>query len=328
MSGSTVAPPGYHSLRTAAAVAELPRTQIQLTGDDRASFLHNLCTNNVRRLAPGEGCEAFLADAQGRIREFVYVFCRANSLLIDTIPGHGERLAGHLDRYLIRERVEIADRSSKWGELLVAGPTASATLQQVLGVTPAAVLLSHVDAEYGGGQLSLRTTDYAGAPTYFVSGASSALAKLQAELIAAGAELCSPEAMEAARIEAGTPLFGQDILEKTLPQELARDARAISFTKGCYLGQETVARIDALGHVNKTLVGVQFASDEIPAVGSLLRLDESGDGKEVGQVTSATFSPHLQTPLALAYVRRGHDTAGTKLHSDSGSAEVVALPVI
>jgi folate-binding protein YgfZ len=125
-----------------------------------------------------------------------------------------------------------------------------------------------------------------------------------------------------ARIEAGVPLFGRDITADNLPQEIGRDQVAISFTKGCYLGQETVARIDALGHVNRQLVGVRFEGNEVPAVGTKL----TAEGKEVGQVTSAAWSPKLAAPLAIALVRRGHAKAGTRLTSASGDAVIVVLP--
>jgi folate-binding protein YgfZ len=126
-----------------------------------------------------------------------------------------------------------------------------------------------------------------------------------------------------ARIEAGTPLFGQDITEKNLPQEVARDALAISFTKGCYLGQETVARIDALGHVNQTLCGLRFAGPDSPPPGTELTIDD----KVVAHVTSAAFSPRLGGPLALGYVRRGHTLPGTAFTSSRGPASVVKLPL-
>jgi folate-binding protein YgfZ len=135
--------------------------------------------------------------------------------------------------------------------------------------------------------------------------------------------ICDADAVEAARIEAGAPLFGRDITLENLPQEVGRDAQAISFTKGCYLGQETVARIDALGHVNKLLVGVKFAGDQLPAARTPLR----AGGKSAGEVTSAAWSPRLGAVLALAYVKRLLAKPGTRLESDAGSAEVVALPL-
>ena len=142
-------------------------------------------------------------------------------------------------------------------------------------------------------------------------------------LLAAGATSCRHAAFDAARIEWGFPLFGQDITDKNLPQEVARDDRAISFVKGCYLGQETVARIDALGHVNRRLVGVNFSGQQVLDIGEELFADEAA----VGTITSACYSPQLKAPLALAYVRRGNNSPGVRLHSAVGEAEVVTLPV-
>ena len=129
------------------------------------------------------------------------------------------------------------------------------------------------------------------------------------------------------RIEAGWPVFGVDISDKNLPQEVDRNTRAISFTKGCYLGQETVARIDALGHVNKTLCGVRFfGGEDVPLTrASELRLH--GDAAVGNALTSATFSPRLSAPLALAYLRRGFEVGGTNLATSSAEAEIITLPL-
>jgi folate-binding protein YgfZ len=134
---------------------------------------------------------------------------------------------------------------------------------------------------------------------------------------------CDPQIAEIIRLEAGVPLYGVDITDENLPQEVNRNAQAISFTKGCYLGQETVARIDALGHVNKLLVGLKFAGETVPATGTEL----TAQGKAVGQVTSAVYSPRLKAPLALGYVRTGHHEVGDRVESSVGTAEVISLPV-
>jgi folate-binding protein YgfZ len=134
---------------------------------------------------------------------------------------------------------------------------------------------------------------------------------------------CGTTATDIVRIEAGTPWFGRDVTDENLPQEVDRTPLAISFTKGCYLGQETVARLDAMGHVNRTLCGVRFPGPEVPSVGGEIRIDE----KVVGRITSACWSPRLGTPLALAYMRRGHNQVGARVPSPWGDAEVVRLPV-
>jgi folate-binding protein YgfZ len=135
---------------------------------------------------------------------------------------------------------------------------------------------------------------------------------------------CNMAAFNSLRIEAGTPLFGVDFNEQNFPQEVGRDGEAISFTKGCYLGQETVARIDALGHVNQRLVGVRFLASGVPEAGTVV----ARDGQKAGRVTSAAYSPQLRAPLALAMVRRAANSPGTRLESPLGECEVVRLPGI
>jgi folate-binding protein YgfZ len=120
-------------------------------------------------------------------------------------------------------------------------------------------------------------------------------------------------------LEAGWPWYGVDITEDNLPQEVNRNEQAISFTKGCYLGQETVARIDALGHVNRRLAGLRFDADDLPRPGLELRID----GKGVGTVTSAAWSPRWDRPIALALLRQKPSAVGTRLASDVGEAEVI-----
>jgi folate-binding protein YgfZ len=136
-------------------------------------------------------------------------------------------------------------------------------------------------------------------------------------------DLVDSPAFETARTEDGVPLFGVDFDDRNLPQEVGRNELAISFTKGCYLGQETVARIDALGHVNQQLAGVRFVGVDLPEPGAVL----SRDGHDAGRVTSAIYSPRLQAPLALAMLRRELAAVGNPLDSPVGACEVVGLPV-
>jgi folate-binding protein YgfZ len=144
------------------------------------------------------------------------------------------------------------------------------------------------------------------------------------ELLANGGKAaCGREAFETLRIEAGVPLFGVDFDERNFPQEVGRDREAISYTKGCYLGQETVARIDALGHVHQRIVGVKFEGEGVPPAGTEL----TADGNVVGRVTSATFSPRLGAPLALAMVRREQQALGSRFQSKFGAGVVLQLPL-
>ena len=320
---STNVDPGYLVLVQAVGVVELSaRTQIEFTGNDRSSFLHNFCTNSVRDLAPGSGREAFVLDSKGHVLGHILLFVTPHSIVLDTVGGQAERLVGHFERYVIREDVTIRDRTGDWADLLVAGPQA-ADLLDSLGLHTPDEPLAHTEAALGGNRLFIRRVDLVGPESFLVACERIAAPEVLAAVANDGAIQAGLEAFETARIEAGTPVYGQDITEKNLPQEVNRDAQAISLNKGCYLGQETVARIDALGHVNKVLAGVRFQSSEVPPVGTEL----TTDGGVVGTVTSACYSPGLQAALALGFVRTGQTTRGTRLSSQYGPAEVIALPL-
>jgi folate-binding protein YgfZ len=234
--------------------------------------------------------------------------------VLDAAPGQAAELIAHFDKYVISEDVQFADRTSDLSDLLVAGPAAAETIASFARSKIPTDLLSHVVTIIGGTSASVRRVEYAGPASFFVQSPTASLAAMEQTLAAAGAVRCDTVAVESARLEAGIPLFGRDITGDNLPQEIGRDSRAISFTKGCYLGQETVARIDALGHVNRQLVGLRLAGESVPAAGAPLL---AGD-KEVGQITSAAWSPALQAPLALGMVRRAHARPGTLLTSPSG----------
>jgi folate-binding protein YgfZ len=314
----------YEALVGGAAAVELgERTQIELAGADRASFLHNLCTNEIRKLPVGAGCEAFLTNVQGKTLAHVLVFACPETLVLDTVGGQGETILQHLDHYLVTEQVTLTDRSRDWSELLLAGPGAEPLLGRLCAAKLPSAPLSHAEAEIAGCRVWSRRVEMTAHGGYLINARREDLADVLRALVEAGVVECPPEAFEAARIEHGFPLFGKDISAANLPQEVGRDSRAISFVKGCYLGQETVARIDALGHVNKMLAGVRFAGSTVPEAGAELR---DGD-KTVGQVTSAAYSPRFAAAIALAYVRAPSHAPGTRLTSALGDAEVVALPM-
>jgi folate-binding protein YgfZ len=302
----------YQILTTAAGLVDLAnRTRIEITGVDRLEFLHGLCTNDIRKLAPGAGCEAFITTVQGKILDYVRVFTGPDSLVLDTVPGQGDKLYRHFDKYLIRQKVELADRSGEWATWLLAGPLAAAVLHTAgvaSGVLPSQANDS-VEGLLSGKSVWLRRVDWLAVDGFLLDSLSADHAALGELLTAAGAAIVDYAAYHTARIEHSTPEFGTDIAEQNLPQEVARDARTISFTKGCYLGQETVARIDALGHVNRYLVQLRFTGETVPPPGTKL----TADGKEVGVVTSSCYSPRDAAPIALAYVRRNHHISGTRL---------------
>lgn len=294
----------YEALRRGFGYVELADwTSITLTGQDRQTFLNNFCTNDIKRLQPDEHCEAFILNVKGKILGHGLVHSRPEELVFITVPDQAERLIAHLDRYIIREDVQLHDTTAERKYLLIAGGDgAGARLTRNRWI-----------------HWRLLETEVCG----ILESSSDGRAALREELRTDGAKPCSGPALAALRIESGTPLFAVDFDEENLPQEVGRNEQAISFTKGCYLGQETVARIDALGHVNQRLVGVRFAGDAIPAVGTEL----TSGGTAAGRVTSAAYSPRLGAPLALAMLRRNFIAPGSKLESPFGECAVLDLPV-
>jgi folate-binding protein YgfZ len=290
----------YTALRSGRGFVELADwSSVTLAGSDGQAFLNSFCTNDVKRLATGESCEAFITNVKGKILGHGLVSCRERQLVFITVPDQAPALVAHLERYVIREDVQIRDSTAERAYLLV-----NADASAVGSIWINWPLLG---SERGG----------------LLECPPGEISKAKQALTDQGLVECAAAAFETLRIEAGTPLFGVDFNAENFPQEVGRNERAISFTKGCYLGQETVARIDALGHVNQQLTGVRFHGQDIPAAGTEL----TAGGKPAGHVTSACFSPRLDAPLALAMVRSQWLAPGTRLASAAGEGEVVTLPV-
>lgn len=317
--------PIYNALTSAAGFVELDDWScIEVTGADRAKFLHNMCTNDVLGLAPGQGCEAFFTDVKAHILAHMLISCREESLVLIRSAPLAADLIGHLDHYVIREDVQLYDRTGDVRYLFVSGTNAGERLCGIVTELDVSSKLSaplaHAPVEIGGVSCALIRLPIL-ALAWLIECPWIAVRQVCEQLVASGMTRCDQEAWEAVRIESGFPLDRVDITEQNLPQEIARNEQAINFKKGCYLGQETVARIDALGHVNQTLVGVKFAGSHVPPRDTPLM----ADGKPAGRVTSACYSPRYEAPLALALVRRGHNSPGTRLQCDLGEAEAVAL---
>jgi folate-binding protein YgfZ len=313
------------------------RVRLDVAGPDRARFLHNLTTNDVKRLPVGRGCEAFVTSPQGKTLGFVTLLACADSVLVGTDPGGLVLALPHFQKYGVFDDIMLEDRSESTFELHLAGPAAEELIHRAGGEAPDPGDLTHKAMSLAGSPVLIVRDCPTGRPGLSVIGARSCAGKVLSAIVSAGrnlglAELDS-ESFEVLRIEAGTPVFGREVTERNLPQEIGRDPRAINFVKGCYLGQETVARIDALGHVNQILRGILVdPSSPPPAPGTVIE----ADGKRVGFVTSSANSPGWNAPIALALVRTSHARAGTAimLQLDGGSgaravpSTVSELPMI
>lgn len=314
----------YAALTTACGFVDITdlRSRVELRGDDRRALLHSFCTNDIRGLADAAGCEAFLLHGKGTVLFYVQVWQRPDGIVLDAGRDRGEAIIKHLDRYIIREKVTLHDRTAEWGELVVAGANASAVLHEAFGVAPPDVPQTSVAVPALPETIVVRSNWTLGM-NFVVIGPREQIAGAQERLTAAGAKPCGFAPLDALRIEAGLPLDGIDVTEKNLAQEVDRNDLTLHFKKGCYLGQETVARLDALGHVNKTLVRVKFtdaATDATIAPG----LELQQGGAVVGQVTSVAYSPGRRRWVGLGYLKQGTNQFGTRLESPHGTAEVVS----
>jgi glycine cleavage system T protein len=304
------------------------RGKVEVAGKDAGTFLHNLCSNDTKNLAVGAGCEAFFLTVQARVVGHALIHRDGrDAFWLDLAPGLAEKVLKHLDRYLISEQVEFADRTRALAQFHLAGPEAKSILEQALPVKlPDLVASQQVQGILAGAPCPIRRHDPLGLPGYDILCPVSQAESVWQALTAAGARPAGLQAYEVLRIEAGTPVYGVDMDETNLAPEVGRTKQAISYAKGCYLGQEPVVRIRDLGHVNRTLLGLKITSSEpVPRGAKLFR-----DGKEAGQVTSSAVSPRLGTAIALAYVRRGCQQPGTPLDVEADgsrwTAEVVSLP--
>ena len=296
-------------------------TRIAITGADRQSFINNFCTNNVRKLNAGEGCEAFVTNVKGHAIGHGWFWASENELLFDTVPGQGSTLVAHWDRYIIREKVELEDRTDATSLWCLAGEAAPQVLAKC-GELPTELQCTSTLTIAGSPVLAARVS-WLQEPTWLLSCDARVKPLVQDALVAAGAVLQTDDQWHVARIAARLPLFGHDISDENLPQELARDKLAISFTKGCYLGQETIARLDALGQVTKLFVGLRPVE---PVAGEItLPLELTAEGKVVGKVTSfmKLTSSEANKPQALGIVRRVLAKPGTIVESIAGKFEVV-----
>jgi folate-binding protein YgfZ len=290
-------------------------------------LLHNFTTADIKALADGAGTESFVLDAKGQVLFYVFLFRRGERTLVQSAPGTAARLIAHLDRYVIREKVTFRDAAAEHAQLLVAGQGAAALLNTFApGELPTTAWKS-TELAVGDARITTARSLWTIAPNWTLFVPRQAAESVRGAMLAAGAVPCDAAALEAARIEAGLPMGGRETGEKTLAQELDRIPQTISFKKGCYLGQETVARLDALGHVNKKLVGLRFLAgngEAVPPPGTELKAGEAA----AGVITSSAWSPRLSAPIALAMIKTISTRPGTRLSSSAGEAEVVALPML
>jgi folate-binding protein YgfZ len=283
---------GYQALRHGAAWLDLSaRGRLIARGRDRSRFLHNVTSNDVKGLKAGAGCYAFLLTPQGRIQADLYLWAFPEHYLIDTEPELADTVRRHILKYKVADQIELEDVTAGTASLGVEGPGAAAALASLGAPVPGE------DQHLPWGGDTVAGISLTGQPGFRIYCDAARLPELTGRLEPAGVKPATAEDARIVRIENGKPRYGEDILETSLPQE-TRQMHAVSFTKGCYLGQEIVERIRARGHVNRELVNFALDQPEPPAPGTKLTID----GAET-EVTSSIFSPGLGKAVGMGYAR-------------------------
>jgi aminomethyltransferase len=323
----------YDAVRQAVGIIDFShRGLLQFTGDDRVSFLQGMLSNDLRLLKTFGGQHATVLNQQGKVLADVRVLYAMNSIYLDFWDELKDKIVGHLTRYLVADEVEIADRSEEYLTLSLQGPRSEAIVMALAAHAELPKEMAHhalLNAD--GVALCVVRDSHSGESGFDLIIPKTAAVKFAERLTEIGQQFgatwVGQEALEILRIEAGIPWYGIDFTEDNLLLETGLEDH-VSFTKGCYLGQEIIERVRSRGHVNRKLCGLLIESENPARRGDAIKAGE----KQVGTITSSVYSPSLSRPIALGYVHRDHWESGTRLVIDrDGSlvgAQVTDLPFV
>ena len=325
----------YAALRDTAGVLDLSlRGRLSVGGTDRQRFLNGQVTNNVKDLKSGEGCYAALVTAKGKMVSDLHIYCLPDELLLDFEPGLTGAVTERLEKFIIADDVQVVNAAQYYGLLSAQGPKSAQVVDQLgFGLSlPQKPFGSASVKDPTLGEVYFMNQPRIGTVGFDLFIPDAALGAVAHKLMAAAKQIggcaCGWRALEMVRIEAGIPRFSVDMDDTNLAPEAGIEERAINYNKGCYIGQEVIARIRTYGQVAKSLRGLLLADDlaELPKRGDKL---VRGD-KEAGFITSALASPAFRRNIALGYVRREWNEPGTELRvrtqEGESPARIVPLP--
>jgi folate-binding protein YgfZ len=297
---------------------------ITLSGPDRVRYLNAIVTNDVKALSEGSGTLALLLNPQGHILAELEVYVLKEKLLVLTHASVRERTIETLDKFIIMDDVALEDVTDTLGSLAIEGPKAGAIFSQATGLAIEGFSeMTFADVAVDAVPCHLIRHSHFGLPGAEIIAPREKLDILWQNLhTAVHAQHGAPigmQALNALRLEAGIPWFPVDFNDSVIPHEAVIEATHVSFSKGCYTGQEIVERVRSRGHVNRRRTQLKFSTQYPPAGGTKLR----ANGTEVGYVTSAAFSPSAGTAIGMGYLRREHNAPGSTVEFDSGTATVV-----
>src|SRR5262245_13751730 len=318
----------YAAIRDAVGVVDRAALgKMTVTGRDRQAFLQGMLTNDVKALAPGQGTAAAFLDAHGKVMALLFVYALEDRLLLELPAGLTAKTLGALDHFLISGQAYFQVADETFAILPLQGPRASDVVTPRAQPTVDLAPLAHTEITVAGAPVRVIHRREAGVPGFHLWTVAEHREALWRTLTEAGATPVGMRALDQHRVEAGVPWYGRDVDETVILPE-TRLEHLVSYTKGCYIGQEVVARVKYRGHVNRALSGLALEGDRVVASGARV----TADGKDVGRITSAVWSPALRRPIALGYVRREHFEPDSSVTvEDAGrsvAAKVSALPFV
>jgi folate-binding protein YgfZ len=301
--------------------------KVSVTGRDRLAFLQGMLTNDVKGLQPGQGAPAAFLDAHGKVVALLVVYALADRTLIELPASLTEKTLQTLDRYLISEKAVFESVDDAFAILSLQGPGARGLLEGLGGGPLSLPPYGHAEVSVAGLPARVINRPEGPGPGFHCWVAAGQAAALRRALEGAGAVPAHAETLEVLRVEAGQPWYPNDVDDSVILPETRLES-LVSYTKGCYIGQEVVARVKYRGHVNRALSGLVLEGERVPGPGARVTVE----GKEIGRVTSAVRSVALGRPIALAYVRREHFEPGSAVTVVDGAGEqparVTALPFV
>jgi folate-binding protein YgfZ len=319
----------YRAARESVALIDKNyRAYLRFAGPDRVRYLNAILTNNIKDLKNGDGIVSLFLNPQGKIQAEIETYATPESLFCVSHAMISATLVPALEKFIIMDDVTLTDETSLFGTLVIEGPFATKVVKNITGIDLVQLSeLSFCETSVSGIFCGLTKRSPGGiASAEFLALQSDLPALWQTLLEAvqkAGGRAIGYQALNTLRLEQNIPWFGYDFGDKQIPHEAGLENSHISFTKGCYTGQEIVERVRSRGQVNWVRILLKLAGSEPPQQGAVL----TSAGKEIGYVTRAAFSPSLQSVIAMAYVRRENSAVGSELDCGTARAAVIAGPL-
>ena len=320
----------YQAARSSVGISNLShRGKLRMTGNDRQAFLHRIVTNEINGLAVGQSVYACMLTPQGKIISDMTVYLREDDILFDLEPGMTASLIETMDRYALIDDVEMTDVTEQYGLIGIHGPRSNELLNMLksdfAGIEPS----RHLSVDRHGTQLFIARSYRTGGQDYDLYVPMDHVSDVWHALIRQGAELdlacVGAETLEILRVEAGIPRYGAELDDRIIPNEAVKE-RAVSFNKGCYIGQEPVVMMEHRGRPNRLLTGLKIDGERLPERNTIVKKED----KEAGWITSAVHGQADDGIIAMGFVRRRYlnigDCLTVEMDGAQAEAKIVALP--